>query len=126
MDRTVVFGDVFAYKDDEYVYFAEDPENGVIFAGKILNPAFTRTLIRLEKTKTGAGVELHDSPAFSYVVLSTSEFGKRAVICGSPESSVSLRMPHATLNEDDKTKIKEEIIAGPAPDRLTQLLELLG
>lgn len=126
MDFTIVFGDVFSYLGDEYVYFAESPEDDVVFAGRILDVTSTNRLIGMEKDRQARNIQVHATPVYSYVVLSTAEFKKRAVLCAYGIDGAKQRSsPHATLDEDDKARIKEEILSGPAPARLQSLLRLL-
>lgn len=127
MDRTVVFGDVFTYRGVEYVYFAEYAEKKVIYAGKILEKSDSQMLAKIESSKNLKGKDTHKNPAFSYVVLSTQDFEKRAVICGAPyegEDGMSA-LPHTTLGQQDKNAIKKEILEGPAPGALKELITLL-
>jgi len=126
MDSTVIFGDVFSYLGEEYVYFVESIEDGVIFAGKILDTETTRQLVSLEKSKQKKSQSVSSVPVFSFVVLTTDEFNKRAVLCASNIETVrKLSIPHASLDSDDRDKIRDEIENGPAPQRLKELLKIL-
>jgi hypothetical protein len=126
MDFTIVFGDVFRYRGEEYVYFAESPEDGLIFAGKVLDSTSTGQLVALEERYQSKGKETHKTPVYSYIVLSTEEFAKRAVLCAAGvDASKQLSYPHATLEEDDRAAVKAEILSGPAPAKLKSLVELL-
>lgn len=126
MDYAIVFGDVFRYRGDEYVYFAESPEEGLVFAGKILDVGTTNQLQALQARQEKAGKPTHNTPAFSFVVLSSAEFDKRAVLCALEiEAAKQLSYPHASLTNDDVARIKEEILTGVAPKRLQELVQLL-
>lgn len=121
-----MFGDIFRYKGDEYVYFVEDVEKDIIYAGKLLDDNMTRWIKDLEKAKTKQGAAIHDNPLFSYIVLSTDEFESRAVLCARADGVTRLAKPHGTLNDSDMTAVRQEIKNGPSPDRLKQLLDLLA
>ncbi len=127
MDHAVTFGDVFQYIGDEYVYFAEDVEEDIVFAGKILLPPETSRLVAVEKGRQAKNLPEQLSPIYSYIVLSTSEFKRRAVLCAYGIESVrQVRRPHASLDMDDRERIKTEIMEGPAPIRLKELVRLLA
>jgi hypothetical protein len=126
MDFTIVFGDVFRYRGEEYVYFAESPEDGLIFAGKVLDTSDSTQLVSMQERHQTKGKDTHKAPVYSYVVLSTDEFAKRAVLCAAGvDASKQLSYPHATLESEDRDAIKEEILSGPAPAKLKKLIELL-
>lgn len=127
MDYAIVFGDIFKYRGDEYVYFVESPEEDLIFAGRILDVSETSRLRGLQEGREKQGLPTHKAPIFSYVVLSTEEFDKRAVLCAEGlDGAKQLSFPHASLTTDDVTKIKQEIKEGLAPARLKELVELLA
>lgn len=126
MDFTVVFGDVFRYRGEEYVYFAESATQDIIFAGKILDLPFTDRLLLIEQSRQTKNTPTHRTPVFSYVVLSTEEFDRRAVLCAEGVDGVHrVGLPHARLSEDDIQSIREEILSGPAPKKLQELISLL-
>ncbi len=119
------FGDVFLYQGGDYVFFAEDIENGIVYAGRVLDNEMTGNLIRVEKIKNRQGVDLHNSPIFSYVILGTKEFEKRAANCGSSELNSSGKFKDC-LNVEDIENMKQEIEVGPAPKALKDLVRLLS
>ncbi len=126
MDKTVTFGDVFLYQGDEYVFFVDDAEGGVVYAGRLLDYATSQSLQKLVANKESRGIDLHKGPVFSYVVLMTKNFEKRAVICGGPATLNSIYRPYATLDQNDIEEIKKEISDGPAPGALKNLVKLLS
>lgn len=119
------FGEVFLYQGEEYVFFAQDIERNIIYAGRILSEDHTNGLIKLFEGKVKSGADVSNNKVFSYVVLGTEEFQKRAVMCGSHELNSSGKYRHS-LGEDDIEKIKEEIKDGPSPKALKDLVELLS
>ena len=128
MDKNIGFGSVFQYRGDDFVYFAEDVERNVIFAGKILDSHFTRSLIDLETSRDMTGRSTTQNPAFSYVVLATKEFEKRAVMCAPQERENGIQLEsdgYLMLNDDDQINIRQQIKDGGAPERLRTLIQLL-
>lgn len=113
MEETLVkFGDVFRYRETEYVFLAQTDE--VVYAAKILDDEMTGKLQvmsdRLERAPTSAR---RKNPAYSFVILQTDDFKGRAAHFGRTDNSdhqVSRFEVISSLAKEDCTQIKNEIL----------------
>jgi len=100
------FGDIFRYKEDEYVFLAQS--DGIIYAAQILDKEKTNQILRLyEKRKHKSSNVL-----YSYVILSTDDFKDRmAHLNNTDKNNVELSLDIiGSLNKQDLNEIKAEIL----------------
>lgn len=122
----VAFGDVFSFRGIDYVYFAESTEDGIIYAGKILDRDDTKTLDNIRKSHDRRNTPASASDMFSYVILTTTSFKNQAVMCATYDETVDLSSPYQSLSQDDINSIKTEIMSRPGLGKLKQIIEHLS
>lgn len=78
MDSFLAFGDVFRFRETEYVYLAGVDQ--ITYAAKILEPQLSRKVITIYErvsSRGGAATRLEDSPVYCFVVLRTPDYVNR-------------------------------------------------
>lgn len=119
------FGDVFAYRGEDYVYLAESPENGITYAARILNSEHSRELNNIHERQQSSPNYNLDSLVYSFVVLSSAEYRDQlAWFRGTGTDGTRATQPHTALENDDLKKIKDEILTGPLPEDLKEKIRL--
>lgn len=121
MDGVLGLGDVFRFDEKEYVYLLETA--AVVYAVRILDPSLSRTLVTRAETeakKPGVG----DRPMYAFVVLTTAQLKNRAAFYAPPYDGIGWNIEEiCTLNDEDKNKLVEEILASPhVPTELRESL----
>lgn len=122
----IKFGDVFRYKDREYIYLAGTDK--ITYAALIFTRQETN---RLEGLSNGVSrnpnrkQSFREDPFYCYVVLQTKKFRKRAAHCGKstnepmkPDSLINI-----TLDKKDLQSIKKEIMEGAVNSELKKLVK---
>ena len=130
MGLSIKFGDVFIHRGIEYVYLAGTEE--IIYAGRILEKDRRTEELKClcDKRSTQGGLyaqRAQDNLLFCYVELCTKEFeGRLAHFKDTPRGETTEGLLFDTilgsLNKEDLLKIKEEIIRGPLPGLLKNLV----
>ncbi len=126
MIGTVKFGDVFRYKEDDYVYLAQTDE--MLYAAKILNNFETKAVNdlyekRARDPRNSNRIENHR--LFCFVVLRTEDFRGRIASLGKTDNpSISVEILKTSLNKEDLKVIHEMIVspASPVPRLLKELV----
>ncbi|KKT35516.1 MAG: hypothetical protein UW24_C0007G0006 [Parcubacteria group bacterium GW2011_GWA2_44_12] len=121
----VKFGDVFKYKSEKYVYLARTED--VLYATKILSLELSRELHNVyenECKKDHKRSVLENKPLYCFVTLNTKAFKDRIAHIGTTKGmDDSLFFDIAdSLNSEDLKAIKEEILTGPLPKMLKELV----
>lgn len=119
MEQLLTFGDIFKIGGIEFVYLGGDADT--TYAAKILSIEETVKLQNIEARKSGTHADLVDSPVFSFVILTTDDFESRAAHLRNPTVSMHSRQ-YATLNEGDCENLKKEILEGPTPQVLKDIV----
>ncbi len=115
---SLLFGDIFRYQGNDYVYLAETED--VRYAAKILDVDQSAKLDRAAN-----GPRKTTSLVYSYVKLSTKEFENRCAHTGLTGKEAFTRLVdklNVELDEVDKKAIYKEIVEGPVPTGLKKLL----
>ena len=122
------FGDVFRYKEREYVYLLE--YGSIVYAARILNEEETEKFSNLynrQQIRGDSAQGLLGKQSLCFVILSTEEFRKRAVHLGIPLGydigSLQYNNAICCLNRKDKEEIIKEIKTGPVARGLKQAFE---
>jgi len=124
------FGDVFLYKEKEYIFLVATEE--AIFAAKILDHVQSRYLDNKFNSAATKGVQraslAEASPMYCYVLLQTQEYKERAAHYGNSGkddlSGVFTRCN--ALCDEDVALLKREIADSGAPAKLRNAVALLG
>lgn len=132
MERTLVqFGDVFRFKEKEYVFLAQTDD--VLYAGLILDDYFTQQLLKMsDKVETSLRASYkRTSGYYSFVVLKTSEFQNRATWFAKTDNAEhqALRLEViGSVNTEDRKAIKNEICSknSSLPLKLIELVRDLN
>ena len=129
MFESIKFGDIFKYREKEYVFLAKTEE--IFYTSQILAEKETKQINDLfEKRCRGQNRErLKRHPLYCYVILKTEEFKNRMAHfknTGQDELGLIDKTGN-TLNEEDLREIKKEIINpnSPLPRELKQLVATL-
>jgi len=130
MSESIKFGDIFRYKEEEYVFLAKTDE--IVYAGQILDKAKTRKIDDLCEKRFRGNIDsrIKNLPLYCYVMLYTDEFKDRMAFLGKTgedEFDYTFDLTGQTLNEQDIFEIKKEIIdpSSPIPGILRELIEAL-
>lgn len=124
MPLIVTFGDIFRYKEEEYVYLAQNGE--IVYAAKILNEEKAEQILRLDKLKTRNN-KIKNNVLYSFVVLSTDEFkGRMAHFYNTDKNNIEPSFDIiGLLNKKDMKEVKEEILYknSAVPIKLKEMIE---
>jgi hypothetical protein len=122
MEKIAVFGSIFTYEEEDYVFLAFSASDGVLYTAKILDDPDTDTLVKKFRAAEQAGVS--SSPVFYFVILTTEDFEDRAVHFARTESNnITISTLYGELNDADKEKLLQEVMEAGTPPRLKQLLK---
>ncbi|MDP3934862.1 MAG: hypothetical protein Q8Q46_01430 [Candidatus Giovannonibacteria bacterium] len=126
MAETIKFGDVFKYKEKEYVYLVKTDE--ILYVAAILNKEDTsRVNTRYENLERNGKIDQYkDHPLYCFVMLTTEEFKDRMANFyrpGHDESNLNFGGILCSLNVRDLKDIKSEILKGPVPKELQELVK---
>ena len=113
----IKFGDVFKYRDKDYVYLAKTDE--VLYVAQILSQEHTKQLNhqseKISKQPHRAQF-MEKQPLYCFVILRTEDFRDRAAFLGRPEMDDDLVFDvYSQLECEDLKKIKDEIIRKDSP-----------
>lgn len=115
---SLLFGDVFRYNDNDYIYLAKTDD--LTYAAQILNEDIAKRIEGLYKTQLSHGKMtpvLEGNILYCYVILQTKELkAKMAHFEQTRKDSTNLigdKLP-ISLNKKDLKLIKEEIMSKPA------------
>ncbi len=105
MPLIVKFGDIFRYREEEYLYLAQNGE--IIYAAKILDENKSDQLIKFSEKRRN-----HWNVLYSFVILSTDEFkGRIAHFKDTDKNSIESYFDViGSLNKKDLREIKQEIL----------------
>lgn len=113
----ITFGDVFRYREKNYVYLDRTEE--IVYAALILP---TEDTILLEEQYNRVSKQPHrleqlkNHPLYCYVILRTENFRDRAAYLGKPEMDNDLNLDVVSkLNKEDLQEIKKEIMLKDSP-----------
>ncbi len=105
------FGDLFRYKNNEYIYLAETED--VLFAARILSFDQSKTLTKYYEAAIKKNSGAVDGPVYSFVMLETKDLLKRAAYfrdTGNERFESYLFTPiNIKLSKKDLLEIKNEI-----------------
>lgn len=128
MSQTIKFGDVFRYKEKEYVFLAKTDK--VIYAAEILSSDLTTQLLRQHEVQTKKnydhGIPTKTKLLYCFVVLDTPEYDNRACFHGIPAHdpfSLFIDKLPVSLNKKDLENLKEDITNRPASLELRDLIK---
>jgi len=109
MPLIITFGDIFRYKEEDYVYLAQNSE--IIYAAKILDEEKANQILKLEERRIRSP-KMQNHVLYSFVILSTNEFKNRmAHFNRTDENNISASFDIVgLLNREDMIKVKEEIL----------------
>src|SRR3989344_9097378 len=117
MIETVKFGDVFRYKEEDYVYLAQTDE--ALYAAKILNNFETKAVSDLYEKRTRDprnSNRIENHRLFCFVVLRTEDFRERVASLGKTDNpSISVEILKTSLNKEDLKGIYEMIVNPTSP-----------
>ena len=114
------FGDIFKYKEKDYVYLAHTQET--LYSALILDDQMSEKLRKMVevagfKKSSPAFSELINRPAYCFVELSTSEVKARLAHLGKADllGGDCTVLLSGQLNKEDMRQIIKEIKIGPVP-----------
>lgn len=123
MARVLSFGDVFEFAGEEYVYLAYAPGVNILYAAKVLNQGLSSQVQNLEafaSKKPGYARNL----LYCFVVLSTPALEPRlAHFAKTGNENISVGKYVCTLTSDDIKALKQEILEGPLPEKLKDIIK---
>lgn len=124
MPLIITFGDIFRYKEEEFVYLAQN--GNVVYVAKILNEEKTNQILELEKRRM-RNTKIKNHVLYSFVVLSTDEFKNRmAHFHDTDNNNIEPTFDIiGLLNKKDMKEVKEEILYknSAVPIRLKELIK---
>ncbi len=124
MARVLKFGDVFLYDNQEYVFLGFSGEHKILYSAKILDEELTRQIIRQDQamqSKPG----FRNSPLCCFVVLTTAQFENRMAHFAKTENSqITVHGYVCRLSDNDAGAIKKELLDGPVPALLKEIIQL--
>ena len=126
MAETIKFGDVFKYKEKEYVYLVKTEE--LVYVAEILNKEQALLINNLYEKRDRAGTltKVKDNQLYCFVILTTEEFKDRMAHFHQPEHNegdLNFGGILCSLNTRDLKDIKSEILKGPVPKELQELVK---
>lgn len=123
----IFFGDLFRYKEDDYVFLAS--KDNTIHAARILNPNHSRQLVRLyeDKVKKNKHIDiLQATSIYCYVVLQTEEVSDRLChLHGTEREGIFdfITPLSVKLCKEDIRKIYDEIMKKPVSLELKKMVQ---
>lgn len=126
MAEIIKFGDVFKYKEKEFVYLAKTDE--ILYVAEILNKEITSKInARYENIeRNGKFAKYKDHPLYCFVMLTTKELKDRMAHFYKPghnEGDLNFGGIFCSLNISDLRDIKSAILKGPVPKELQKLVK---
>lgn len=120
-----VFGDIFSYQDDEYIFLANTTEQ--LFAAKILNKELTQEIVSAYKKALKSGSPARERAlVFCYVELKTEDFRGRIASLAKTENTnfdiLSNKSSYTLCREDLQTLKKEILESHGVPIKLQELV----
>ena len=125
------FGDIFRYNEEQYVFLASTDE--IVYAARVLDPEKTALINQMNNRRAAR----HDASRtdgnslYWYVVLTTNELEECAAHLKDTDQDASrdrfFEWIGKTLNENDITHLKEEILKEgcPIPKGLREIVQTL-
>lgn len=109
MPLIITFGDIFRYREEEFVYLAQNGE--IVYAAKILDKEKADQILRLDKLKT-RNEKIKNNVLYSFVILSTDEFRDRmAHFYNTDKNNIEPSFDIiGLLNKKDMKEVKNEIL----------------
>lgn len=126
MPLIVKFGDIFRYREEEYVYLAQNGE--IIYAAKILDKEKTDKVLKLYENscRTNRIEKVKSNVLYSFVILSTDEFKDRmAHFNNTDKNNIEPSFDIlGVLNEKDLKAVKHEILdkSSAVPLKLKEMI----
>lgn len=120
----IKFGDVFRYKEQDYVFLAKTPE--ILFAAQILEKEDSDDFIRARNVIERKQSVKSSNLAYCFVILRTAEFKKRiAHLANTGQDELVFDQFLCTLDPEDLKEIQREILAdgSPVPRGLKELVK---
>lgn len=113
MPLIVKFGNIFRYREDEYVYLAQNGQ--IVYAAKILGKENTDKVYGLYKRKINGKSnteKIKSNVLYSFVILTTDEFKDRmAHFSNTDKNNIEPSFDIiGSLNETDLKAVKHEIL----------------
>ena len=131
MDGTIInFGDIFRYREKEYVFLAQTEDT--IFCAKIIDSRMAASIQSLSDKREASGHQSKKNPLFSIVILRTKDFeGTAAHLAGTDSAehqTVTRFEVLGSLDKDDLLEIKAEILSDDSvvPLRLIEIVRQLN
>lgn len=121
-----VFGDIFSYQDDEYIFLANTSEQ--LFAAKILNKELTQKIISAYKRALKSGSLARERAlVFCYVELKTEDFRGQIASLAKTENTnfdiLSNKSSYSLCKEDLQALKKEVLESHGVPIKLQELMD---
>lgn len=124
MPLIITFGDIFRYKEEEYVYLAQNGDT--VYAAKILDKEKTDQVLKLDKRRM-RNEKVKSNVLYSFVVLSTNEFKNRmAHFSNTDKNNIEPSFDViGLLNKNDLKEVKGEILYknSAVPIKLKELIK---
>ena len=121
-----VFGDIFSYRGDEYIFLANTSEQ--LFAAKILNKELTQEIVSAYKRALKSGSPARERAlVFCYVELKTEDFRGQIASLAKTENTdfdILSNKSSYTLCREDLQALKKEILESHGVS--IKLQELVG
>jgi hypothetical protein len=116
-ERILKFGDVFRFKEQEFVFFYLTTD--FMYVARILDLKQSQQVKSLYENKVRLGHMTNaarDHAIYSFVVLTTEEFNERMANFAKTQEDVNI-FPDIVgrVNDDDLKAIKKEIISDSCP-----------
>ena len=124
MPLIITFGDIFRYREEEFVYLAQNGE--IVYAAKILDKEKADQILKLDKLKT-RNEKTKNNVLYSFVILSTDEFRNRmAHFYNTDKNNIEPSFDIiGLLNKKDMKEVKNEILYknSAVPIKLKELIK---
>ncbi len=129
MADSIKFGDVFRYREKDYVFLAKTAE--VLYAAQILDEERTKVIKDLDNLRASKpdAQKYRSNPLYCYVVLSTEEFKDRMAHFGVPtQDGIIIDKTGLVLNKEDIRALQRDICdpGAPVANELKQLVNDLA
>jgi len=120
MAESIKFGDVFRYREKEYIFLAKTVE--LIYVCQILDETNTQKINSLYEKISKHDDDCKNRPAFCYIILQTKEFKDRMAHLGKDtekdEFGLDFDKMGIILDKKDLEAIKKEIENSKSPTPL--------
>lgn len=126
MLELLVFGDVFYYRGEEYVFLAMN--DGVIYAAQILDKQQSKQFVgmRNQSIRKDGEKRTNEKIIYCFVELKTGQYAQRiAHLNKSDEQKEPAAILHASgdsISKEDMLEMRDAILRGPVPAVLSRLV----